>query len=468
MRFVVGEREELYFVTRSYWESGFSRSARRPCAVMLTLMLSLAAGCAPEPPHNVLLLIADDVGVPRIGAYAAHPEPSRTPTLDALAGEGVLFERAWATPMCSPSRAAILTGRLPSRNGIGSAIHPGRAGQMQGLDLAQDTLPRRLAARGVRSFAVGKWHLSGGAAPDTTHALRAGFAHYSGYPGNPPGADGYFAWTKHVNGSAERVSGGYLTSNTVDDAIEQIRVSPEPWFGWVGFHAVHAPLHAPPAALHSYSLRGAPRASPTAHYDAALEAMDHEIGRLLAGVAPEVMKRTTVVFVSDNGTSKNGVREPSRSAKRSLFEGGVRVPLIVAGAAVASENAGRASTALVHVTDIFATIAELFDADPRAADAQSLLPFLADPAAPSARSVLYTERFLPNGGPPDPERHFRAARDSRYKLIVLPGGREFYDLEADPGEERDLLAQGGGSLPAAALARLERAIDSRGAAEALR
>jgi arylsulfatase A-like enzyme len=135
---------------------------------------------------------------------------------------------------------------------------------------------------------------------------------------------------------------------------------------------------------------------------------------------------------------------------------------------VPAESAGRASRALVHVTDLFSTIAALFAADSQAADGQSLLPFVAEPAAPSLRRAIYTERFLPNGGPPNPERHFRAARDERYKLIVLPGVRSFYDLENDPGEENDLLTQGGAGLPAAALARLQQVVDARGAPGSLR
>ena len=410
----------------------------------------------------MLLLIADDVGIDRIAAYAAHPDPSATPNLDALAARGVRFERAWATPMCSPSRAAILTGRLPSRNGVGAAIHLGRPDQARGLEPDQTTLPQLLAEHGVESFAVGKWHLAGGPPPDPTHALKVGFAHYSGYPGNPPGASGYFEWTKHSDGSTEKVRERYLTTEEVDDALALIRRTPEPWFGWVAFHAVHAPLHAPPPSLHGATLSGNPRRTPRAHYDAALEALDREIGRLLAGIDASVLRHTTVIFVADNGTSRHGIRPPTHGGKRSLYEAGIRVPLIVAGPPVPPGSQGRASDALVHVTDLFATIAELFGAQSDAEDSQSLLPVLADPALPSARSVLYTERFLPNGGPPDPERYFRTARDERYKLLVLPEGREFYDLETDPFEQRDLIADG--TAPPEALARLERAVATRGGA----
>lgn len=398
----------------------------------------------------------------RLGAYGAHPEPSVTPNLDALARRGVRFERAWATPMCSPSRAAMLTGRLPFRTGVGAAIHLGRPDQARGLALDEATLPRLLANHGVESFAVGKWHLAGGPPPDPTHASKAGFAHYVGYPGNPPGPSGYFEWTKYSDGAVQIVRDRYLTTDEVDDALALIRRTPEPWFGWVAFHAVHAPLHAPPPALHGATLAGDPRDTARAHYDAELEALDREIGRLLAGIDPSVLRRTNVIFVADNGTSRHGVRPPTHGGKRSLYETGIRVPLVVAGPAVPPASEGRASAALVHVTDLFATIAELFGAPSEAEDSRSLLPFLADPAAPSARRVLYTERFLPNGGPPDPERHFRTARDQRYKLLVLPDGREFYDLEADPFEQRDLIAEG--AAPPAALARLEAAVATRGSA----
>jgi len=417
---------------------------------------ALGCGGAPTPPGNVLLLIADDVGVDRIGAYAAHPEPSQTPNLDALAARGVRFDRAWATPMCSPSRAAMLTGRLPFRNGVGAAIHLGRPDQARGLALDQTLLPRLLGQHGIASFAVGKWHLAGGPPPDPAHARKAGFSHYTGYPGNPPGPSGYFAWTQYTDDTARNVRDAYLTSAEVDATLARIVQLPEPWFGWVGFHAVHAPLHAPPQELHGGNLSGAPRDTPRAHYDAELEALDREIGRLLAGIDPAVLGHTTVIFVADNGTSQHGIRPPTRRGKRSLYEAGIRVPLIVAGPPVPPESAGRASDALVHVTDLFATIAGLFGVRSDAEDSQSLLPYLADPSRPSARATLYTERFLPNGGPPDPARHFRAVRDARYKLIVRPDEREFYDLQADPHEQRDLLAEG--TAPAAVVSRLESAL----------
>ena len=349
-----------------------------PLAAAWLATLTLGCGETPVPPESVLLLIAADVGVDRIGAYETHPDPSTTPNLDALAARGVRFDRAWATPMCSPSRAAMLTGRLPSRNGVGAAIHLGRPDQARGLELDQTTLAQLLAGRGVETFAVGRWHMAGG----------------------------------------------------------------------------------PPPSLHGAKLSGNPRDTPRAHYDAGLEALDREIGRLLAAIDPDVLRHTTVIFVADNGTSQHGTRPPTHGQKRSLYEGGIRVPLIVAGPQVPPASQGRASESLVHVTDLFATIAELFGVQSEAEDSQSLLPYLANPATPSARSVLYTERFLPNGGPPDPERHFRAARDARYKLLVLPDQREFYDLETDPHERHDLIAEG--TAPAAALARLERAVVTRG------
>jgi len=399
---------------------------------------------APSASNNVILLIADDVGVDKIGAYGEHPSPPPTPNIDALAARGVLFRNAYAPPVCSPSRAAMLTGRYPRRYGLGLHLRPSDADE---LPLAELTLPEMLG-RGPIAYdhsAVGKWHLS---TPSSRHAGRhpvaSGFHWHAGSLGNLGGRGSYFTWEKSTNGRFGRTS-TYATTDTIDDALARVEAMQPPWFLWVAFNAAHKPYEEPPSSLHTRR----DLESVADRYDAMVEALDSEIGRLLRSLDPDVLAATTIIFVSDNGTAHAGVTPPwsSSHAKATLYEGGVGVPLIIAGPRVAVP--GAECGALVHVVDLFATVAEIAGVDlgqlssedgkPLAIDGLSLMPYLTNPSAESQRDVIYQDLFGPNGaGPYQFER--RMVRDERYKLVefVAHGIQEFYDLEGriDDGPNR--------------------------------
>lgn len=409
--------------------------------------------------ENVLVIVADDLGVDRVGCYAEHPNPGRTPNIDRLAARGVLFRNAWSSPLCSPTRAGLLTGRHAFRTGIGDIIDYG-SGPGQALKLAETTLPELLdAGTGGRwdHAAIGKWHLGTGSSGGPLHPLLSGFARHRGALGNlgtaaAPG--NYFAYLKAVDGRwlPSRV---YATTDAVDDALAAIDEMSEPWLLYLCFNAPHKPYHVPPDALQSFDL--GPSATPVQYMKAMTEAMDTEIGRLLASVPATVLRRTNVVFLGDNGTDPDATTAPfSKShAKGTVYEGGVNVPLIVAGPRV--RHPGSECAALVQTLDLFATVAEIAGVAPASVlppvtplDSISLLPYLADPALPSLRRHAFTETFAPNGN--GPYTHLeRAIRDDRYKLvrklsyIVGPGGEmevtsdELYDLLADPFEHDDLL-----------------------------
>ena len=190
-----------------------------------------------------------------------------------------------------------------------------------------------------------------------------------------------------------------------------------------------------------------------------VEATDREIGRLIERVRPELRRRTVILFMSDNGTARGWSYAADR-AKGSLYEGGIRVPLIVSGEIVGAP--GSESAALVSLTDIFATLAELGGVDRSALqasgprDSVSLVPYLRNPAARSRRSTVYAEKFYPNGSRPTVWSY--AIRDDRYKLMrihgtpprtrnvhtypFISGPERLYDLENDPGEAKSLLAEG--------------------------
>ncbi|MEZ4237348.1 MAG: sulfatase-like hydrolase/transferase [Myxococcota bacterium] len=419
----------------------------------MRVLLALA-GCAPEidhatipaqppvatsvrpaarPPENVLLVTVDDIGVDLVGLYGAEGAPP-TPTLDALAAEGVTFDRAYAMPLCSVTRASLLTGRYPTRTGVGSVMEYEPRGA--GLRDAEVTLAELLAEAPDPwdTAIVGKWHVSNlydGTALDGPrhHGFRRAFTTTS-YVGS------YSLWQKQVDGVSEFV-GHYATTEVTNDAVHRIEELSEPWLLSVNYHAAHAPLHDPPASL-------APGAHPTDRdkLDAMIVALDAELGRLLASMGPALRRRTTVVVLGDNGSEGIGDH-----GKGSAFEGGVRVPFIVAGPRVAAP--GSRSAGLVSVVDVFPTVADiagidLQDGGHRAVDGRSLLPALEDPDAPVHDSV-FVESFTGEDAPMGPGRTW-GLRSARYKLVGWEGwgyvphedGLALFDLDEDPDETDDL------------------------------
>lgn len=409
---------------------------------------------------NVLVIVADDLGVDRVGAYAEHANPGRTPNIDALAARGVLFRNAWANPVCSPTRAGALTGRYSFRTGIGNVIgySDGKA-----LDLDETTLPELLAHGQDVSYgtaAIGKWHLGTASTGGSLHPLLTGFDFHRGSLSNFGAAgfpENYYNWFKNVDGVLVPVS-AYATSEAVDDALVVMEGMGEPWFVWLAFNAPHQPFHAPPDELHSFNLSGSPGATPVAHMKAAVEAMDTEIGRLLQSMGPAVLGRTTIIFVGDNGTDSKATTAPFKQfhAKGTVYEGGVNVPLIIAGPDV--REPGRECAGLVTTVDLFATVADLAGIDlahllpdPVVHDSVSLIPYLNVPETESLRRHVYAEIFSPNGQGPYVS-YDRAVRDVQYKLVlrslliqgpfgpVLVEQDELYDLVDDPFEANDLLS----------------------------
>lgn len=389
---------------------------------------------------NILIILIDDCGNDKIGCYGEHVAPPPTPNIDSLAANGVLFRNAYANPLCSPTRSLILTGRHGFRTGLGMAI---LKGSTHDLSTAEVTIPELLdvLTRGRYDHsAVGKWHL--GLTGDVWSPNHHGFHHYSGALDNLNGED-YFSWTKTVNGSSF-TQNVYATTDQIDDTIARIGAMPQPWFLWLALNAGHSPWHAPPAHLHSYTLSGNPADSIIDHYNASIEAVDTELGRLFASVDPAVLANTMIFFVGDNGTPWAATTSPT--GKGSLYEGGVNVPLIVAGPLV--REPGREVTALVDVADVFRSIPEVARSAwslraPRiGTDSVSLMPYLRDAHQPPIRSTVYAERFEQNGyGPYD--MYQRMVRDSRYKLIEFdespPRADEFYDMHGVDWEGANLL-----------------------------
>lgn len=415
------------------------------CLVLLWMLVlgawSFSADAAPKP--NILLIIADDYGVDSSSLYNTVSNGASlppTPNIVSLAQNGVVFGNAWSNPVCSPTRACMMTGRYSFRTGVGDVV--AGAGSVP-LSASEFTLPEAFAANpalGYHLAQFGKWHLANG--PNSPRTV-GGWTNFSG---SLIGViANYTNWTKTVNGVSS-TSTNYATSDTVNDAVTWIQArGTNPWLAWVAFNAPHTPLHLPPTNLcpHYATLPGTPSdiaANPRNYFEAMTEAMDTETGRLLASVD---RAKTHIIFLGDNGTQ--GVVQPPYPANRdkgTLYEGGIRVPFIVSGPAVV--NPGRTNDTPVGAVDLFSTMLEMAGIDLATTvptnvmiDSQSLMPILTSNATLPryAYSELFGSNVVPAGAPG------RALRNGQFKLVLFNNGQKaFYDLVNDAYEATNLLS----------------------------
>lgn len=354
------------------------------------------------PPPNVLVVLLDDVGLDGIAAFGVSPDPPPTPTMDRIVDEGVRFTRAYSYPVCGPSRAALLTGRYGRRNGFGNNIPGART---FALPPEEVTFAHVARESGYATGAFGKWHLAGRQPDVAFDPLDKGFDHFDGmlgnfgaYVGDFEGPWGYTRWEHVVDGEVA-LSLDYAPTVVIDSALTWIDAQPGPWLAYVAMPTAHGPMHVPPDDLHSTGVTA--DSTPPELFRAVVEAGDREIGRLLDGIDPAVLENTVVVLTSDNGTDA-GRDAPGfevLGGKVSVYEGGIRVPLVVWGPVVS--RPGEAHDGLVHLVDIVPTIADLVSAEPTTRyDGRSLLPLVREPARPNGRDLMYAEYFGPVGPGP--------------------------------------------------------------------
>ncbi len=376
---------------------------------------------------NILFIMSDDHGQDSSAQYALSTDLPVTPTLDSLAASGLVFDNIWVNPVCSPTRAAILSGKYGVRTGV---VSVGDA-----LPVSETPLHAFLEndpiASSYATALIGKWHLGGG----VTGPNDSGVTHFVGITGG--GVNDYYDWTLNVNGVNSNVS-TYVTTELTDQAIDWISGQTQPWFVWLAYNAPHTPFHLPPASLHTQNLSGDAAdidANERDYYLAAIEAMDMEIGRLLQTLPADQRSNTIIMFVGDNGTPSQ-VRDQTvypNGAKGSLTEGGVKVPMFVSGAGVTRQ--GERESSLINHTDFYATIADLAGSSTNAIhDSISFKGFLSSTAG-SDRDYIYSEVSANMSG--------WTIRNNQYKLTVMDNGAEMlHDLANDPMENTDLLISG--------------------------
>ncbi len=287
-----------------------------------------------------------------------------TPNIDRLAARGVRFTNAWSSPLCTPTRAQLMTGKRVRHVGIGSVTDPTKI--RTGLDPDEVTLADLMPL----SAAIGKWHLSD-PFQNYTHPLQCGFDDFLGTMWNlgPPPMDGpsYVDWRRYDAISPPVQQTGYATEVTTDDAItrlDQLNQETTPWLLYVAYHAVHNPFHCPPGPAGSFpcptdwwgtcSAFCSYSGPLTCRVQAVAQALDHHVGRLFDRVD---WSDTAVIFLGDNGTPVHAQNPPFvGGGKAELKQGGVNVPFIVRAPGAPR---GRDVHALIQVSDIFATVADL-------------------------------------------------------------------------------------------------------------
>lgn len=389
---------------------------------------ALSAGAATPPRPNIVFIAADDLGYGELSVQGSRDIP--TPHIDSIAAEGIRFTNGYVScPVCSPTRAGWLTGRYQQR--FGHEFNPGSARQADpnfGLPLSETTLADRLRAAGYATGLVGKWHL--GYRPPF-HPLRRGFDEFFGFlagahPYLPaPGAEPILRGTAPVEETE------YLTDAFAREAVSFIeRHKQSPFFLYLSFNAVHAPLQATGKYLARFSSIADERRRTFA---AMLSAMDDAVGRVLAALRANRLDRDTLVsFISDNGgptrntTSRN---DPLRGYKGQVLEGGIRVPFMMRWANRLPQ--GKVFEQPVIALDIVPTVLAAAGVPlPDSLDGVNLLPYLAGERRGAPHAALYW-RFGPQA----------AIRKGDWKMVRLGDGAvRLYNLAEDVGESRDLAA----------------------------
>ncbi|WP_158633612.1 sulfatase [Tautonia sociabilis] len=416
-----------------------------------------------DRPPNVVLILADDLGWSDLACFGA--DLHETPRIDAMAREGVRFTSAYAAPVCSPTRAALLTGTHPARLHMTVWYEQARRSQrdrplippatVADLPHSERTLAEALRDAGYLTAHVGKWHLGAASHYPETQGFDVNVG--GTFWGAPPtfffpyrglwsNSDEY----RYVPDLEWGAPGEYLTDRLTDEALRIIaRAGDRPVYLNLWYHAVHTPIEARPEVVDRYRARlSAEHRHRNPTYAAMVDILDHNVGRLLDGLERlGTLDETILIFLSDNGGYINEYRgevvtsnAPLRSGKGSLYEGGIRVPLIVRSPEGA--GAGTVVEEPVTVMDLFPTILDLAGVpdDPVRADrgdGRSLAPLLDGPSdtAWDGHDALFWHfpHYYPTTTP------VGAIRSGDWKLLeYFEDGRvELYDLASDPSERHD-------------------------------
>ena len=313
-------------------------------------------------PPNILLILVDDMGYGDFGVFSEGR--TRTPTLDELVQQSVCLTQHYAaSPVCNPSRAALLTGRYPHRTG---SIDTLEWRGLERLALRERTLADMLRPAGYVTGLIGKWHL--GAFDPRYHPNRRGFDEAVCFRG---GMHDYYRWRLEYNDAVRRADGRYLTDVWTEEAVQFIRRhAGKPFFLHLTYNAPHTPLQCPEEDVSPFSETGQFNKGVSILYGM-IRRMDAGVERVLAELkAQGVEENTIVVFTSDNGPQFGGEGENCTTrfncgfngAKGNVYEGGIRVPLLIRWPA--GMDGGRHFDGMVHMTDWLPTLLAMVGSEP--------------------------------------------------------------------------------------------------------
>ncbi len=415
-------------------------------ALFLGILLASCAGGGPTagPRPNIVLIMTDDQGWAQLGS---HGDPVlQTPRLDALASESVEMTRFYVSPVCAPTRAALMTGRYNYRTGVVDT-YLGRAL----MDPAEVTIAEILGEAGYRTGIFGKWHLG------DNHPLRAmdqGFdesvVHKGGgigQPSDPPGSD-YFDPILFHNGE-QREYAGYCTDVYFDEAIRWIGDGgEEPFFAYIPTNAPHSPYLVPDSYREPYADQGL--ADKDARIYGMITNIDDNVGRLLDHLVSSGLDGNTIfIFMTDNGPTTRLYHAGLREQKGSVYENGIRVPFLARWPDRLGPREVDALGAHIDIAPTLAAAAGVVPPPEARFDGVSLLPLWTGETESLPERTYFVQAH--RGNEPQRYRAF-AAVEQRYKLVQAlsfsqpappDAPLELYDLSADPGERADL----SGELP---------------------
>lgn len=401
-----------------------------PAAIALFFTL---AACSEPPPlahPNVVVILADDLGAGDVGWSGLATDPIATPNLDRLAASGLVLEQYRSAPLCTPARAALLTGRAPARLGLLRNIS---ARDVGGLGLDAPTLAETLATAGYATELVGKWHL--GHASESLRPMQRGFQEFVGVLG------GWIDYQTHARGKnadwwrdgAATVEEGHATRLLASEAALAIRErdATKPLYLHVAFTAPHAPTSVPPGR----SIDEIAGTDPVRRaYALLVDELDRGVGIVLDALdAAGIRGRTLVLFASDNGAplEYGGSNGTLRGAKGSVYDGALRVPAILSWPGTIAPGRSRVG---VNAVDIVPTVCDALGvalAPDEQRDGVSAWLALVHGAPSSLRtSVFAVERA---------DGTSWAAFDGRWKYVEDPDETKsgLYDVLEDPAESRD-------------------------------
>jgi len=410
-------------------------------ALMCVACVRFTVAAAERP--NVILILADDLAIGDLSIF--NKGLSRTPRLDRMVGESVYFERAYSgSPVCAPSRAALLTGRYPHRTGS-VTLNQIKFPNLTRLRLDEITIASRFRAGGYRTGLVGKWHSGPGA---EYHPLKRGFDEYVGF-NDSTDIRTYFDYRLDIQGEYREFEGPYLTDVLTKRALDFVRRHRgEPFFLHLAHYAPHRPLSAPEELIKRYVEEGLSEQTATVY--AMIEVMDRGVGELVDLLEElELARRTLVIFASDNGPDPlvgERFNMSNRGTKYMVNEGGIHVPLLVRWKGrIQPEQRDE----IIHFTDVAPTLMEVCGLEREDAPAFDGGSFAGLLSAEWSAPMLPLLRYWQWNRKTPLYSHNAAVREGDWKLVRpyvtrgIPKSESMapprlYNLRDDPRETNDL------------------------------